>query len=219
MGKGISCIDPFALNTLIDVVKSSYLYQPSSTECAKNDPFNDWTISVEYFYEILSDFLDSISNETAELSFEDGDGDNTLTDTWEIVIQNILRDFIDTLQNEYSEISFIDGDGENTLIDIWETVLENLNIDITDVINNEFYELEFIDSEDSNTLTDYWVSELILERIIDTISNENYDLLLYDTDGVLYYDKDVDIFSDFIDDSGLDIIDESNDWDINIVDK
>ena len=35
MGKGISCIDPFALNTLIDVVKSSYLYQPSSTECAK----------------------------------------------------------------------------------------------------------------------------------------------------------------------------------------
>lgn len=254
MGKGRACIDIFSLSNLIDVEKQKYLYQPLPTECSKVDPFNDWTLFTEYFYEILADFLDSISNETAELSFEDGVGENTLTDDWVVFVQEVFRDFMDSVSNEYSELSFEDGVGENVLIDDWETIVETISRDFSDTIDNEFVEVEFIDEDGQNTLTDDWsndfyfdelidtinneeysveifdrdvnfdiiddwVSELILERIRDTISNELYDLSFYDTDGALYYDKDLDISSDFIDNDGINVSDESNDWDINIVDK
>ena len=44
MGKSRACgFDIFALNDIIDNEKLSVLYQASLTECAPNDPFNDWS--------------------------------------------------------------------------------------------------------------------------------------------------------------------------------
>lgn len=38
MGKGRACVDIFSLNSLIDAVKTEYLYQASVTECPPSGP-------------------------------------------------------------------------------------------------------------------------------------------------------------------------------------
>ena len=88
MGKGRACSDPFSLNSIIDIEKVLYLYQPSITECAPNDPFNDWTVVYDNgdVKQLFFDIIDTINNEEAELEIIDQlidyDG-NFIYDTWE----------------------------------------------------------------------------------------------------------------------------------------
>ena len=87
MGISRACgSDIFALNDIIDNDKISVLYQASLTECAPNDPFNDWSTFIEELIYLYFDVIDVNSNEQIEIEFIDIDGDMLdefiLTDNW-----------------------------------------------------------------------------------------------------------------------------------------
>jgi hypothetical protein len=100
MGKGRNCgSDIFAINSQVDIEKVSVLYTPGITECAPNDPFNDWTITLEQLVSVIIDIIDHISGEIFDIQFSDELGEysgNTITDYWENDV-NYLLDLVDTL--------------------------------------------------------------------------------------------------------------------------
>ena len=208
MGKGRACSDPFSLNSYIDVEKVLYLYQPSITECAPNDPFNDWTVVYDNgeIKQLFFDIVDTIGNEEYELEIIDQlidyDG-NFIYDTWETF--RILSDYVDTLTESF-EFAIVDSNGDLTLTDEWITEIVNVEVDIIDSDN---YILTLTDNNGNEfTLTDIdVVQEVSIDRIFDSINNEFYDTVIYDEDGILITDMDQLFENYFIDSFGVDIED------------
>ena len=64
-----------------------------------------------------------MQNEYSEISFIDGDGENTLIDIWETVLENLNIDITDVINNEFYELEFIDSEDSNTLTDYWVSEL------------------------------------------------------------------------------------------------
>jgi hypothetical protein len=170
MGKSRACgFDIFALNDIIDTEKLSVLYQASLTECAPNDPFNDWSKIVESIINIYLDIIDRINNENVDIEINDEISDydgNYVIDDWEII--RFVSDVIDVLNDDVPEIEFIDSDDyifeEFVLTDEWEEVLYQLNSDFIDMV---IPDLEFQDDVGENVLEDYF--EDVYFNVIDNI--------------------------------------------------
>jgi hypothetical protein len=170
MGKSRACgFDIFALNDIIDTEKLSVLYQASLTECAPNDPFNDWSKIVESIINIYLDIIDKINNENVDIEINDEISDydgNYVIDDWEII--RFVSDVIDVLNDDVPEIEFIDSDDyifeEFVLTDEWEEVLYQLNSDFIDMV---IPDLEFQDDVGENVLEDYF--EDVYFNVIDNI--------------------------------------------------
>ncbi len=170
MGKSRACgFDIFALNDIIDNEKLSVLYQESLTECAPNDPFNDWSKVIDSIINIYLDIIDRISSEQTDLEISDELSDydgNYIIDDWEIL--RFISDVIDVLSNDVPEIEFVDSDDyifeEFILTDDWEEVLYQLNSDFIDM---DILDLEFQDDVGENVLEDSF-EELYFD-IIDNV--------------------------------------------------
>lgn len=154
MGKSLACgFDIFALNDIIDNEKLSVLYQASLTECAPNDPFNDWTKVIEEIINIYLDIIDRISSEQSDLEISDELSDyegNYIVDDWEII--RFASDVIDGLSED---VQFIDSDNlfdEFILTDEWI----NEFLVSSDFIDDENYNVEFVDDIGDNILEDYF---------------------------------------------------------------
>lgn len=185
MGKSRACgFDIFALNDIIDTEKLAVLYQASLTECAPNDPFNNWSNIVESIINIYLDIIDRINNEGVELEINDEVSDyegNYIVDDWEII--RFVSDVIDVLSNDVPEIEFIDTDDyifeEFILTDDWETTTYTIYSDFYDL---DYNELDFEDNDGENSLEDYF---------------EELDLDLIDSDDGLEFTIDNEDFWDF----------------------
>jgi len=224
MGKSRACgFDIFALNDIIDNEKLSVLYQASLTECAPNDPFNDWTIIVEGIITLYLDILDRISSEQTDVEISDELSDyegNYIVDDWEII--RFVSDVIDVLSDDVPEIEFVDSDDyifeEFILTDDWEEVLYQLNSDFIDM---DIPDLEFQDDVGENVLEDYF--EDVYFNIIDNVENPVYiqfeinnedfwDFNIIDDGIVTYYAFDIidsdsgDNFQDNLIDDNYDLV-------------
>lgn len=158
MGKSRACeFDIFALNDIIDTEKLAVLYQASLTECAPNDPFNDWTKVVETIINIYLDIIDRINNENYDLEISDELSDydgNYIIDDWEII--KFVSDVIDVISNEVEEVIFID-DFDNIFEDfVIKDEWENNHVIDSDFYDYDTDDLEFIDSDGDNVLEDYF---------------------------------------------------------------
>lgn len=170
MGKSRACgFDIFALNDIIDTEKLAVLYQASLTECAPNDPFNDWSKVVEIIINIYLDIIDRINNDNCDLEINDELSDydgNYIIDDWEII--KFVSDVIDVISNEVEEVEFIDSNDyifeEFILTDDWEEVLYRLD---SDFIDTDIIDLEFQDDNGESTLEDYF--EDVYFNVIDNI--------------------------------------------------
>lgn len=170
MGKSRACgFDIFALNDIIDNEKLSVLYQASLTECAPNDPFNDWSKVIDSIINIYLDIIDRISSEQTDLEISDELSDyegNYIIDDWEII--RFVSDVIDGLSED---AQFIDSDNmfdEFILTDDWITKF----FIYSDFIDSENSNVEFIDDIGDNVIEDYF-EELNFD-IIDSESPSVY---------------------------------------------
>ena len=154
MGNSRACgFDIFALNDIIDNEKLSVLYQASLTECAPNDPFNDWSKIVDSIITIYLDIIDRLNNENVDLEISDELSDyegNYIIDDWEII--RFVSDVIDGLSED---VQFIDSDNmfdEFILTDDWINEFL-ISSDFIDVENSN---VEFVDDIGDNVLEDYF---------------------------------------------------------------